>query len=74
MDTTKATEQQEQAPAIPDGIETIESLFERLDVPSWQAKALMIHEGWSQGKAMTEKQFRAALKKFLSAPVGGDKS
>ncbi|SFI90083.1 hypothetical protein SAMN05518846_101473 [Brevibacillus centrosporus] len=74
LETTKQTDQQEQAPAVPDGMESIESLFVRLDVPKWQAKALMVHEGWSQGKAMTEKQFKAALKKFLGAPIGGEKS
>lgn len=74
METAKPTEQPKQTPVIPDGMETVETWFERLDIPAWQAKALMVHEGWSQGKAMTEKQFRAALKKFLGAPVGGGKS
>ncbi|WP_035296203.1 hypothetical protein [Brevibacillus thermoruber] len=72
METAKATEEQEQTPSMPDGMETIETWFERLEVPAWQAKALMVHEGWSQGKALTEKQFRAALKRFMSAPVGGE--
>lgn len=50
---------------------TIEELRQRLNIPAAACAGAMTQQGWGAGKQVGEKEFSAAVAKFLAAPIRG---
>lgn len=62
-----------QAPAADPGeLRTIEALAKAAGTPDWVLAGATVHYGWGAGKEMTEQEYRKAIDRFLSSPIGGD--
>lgn len=58
------------APAQP-ALESLTVLADRHRIASWQQAALMRCMGWETGKMATDAEYRAALARLKSRPMGG---
>lgn len=52
-------------------LEALSVLADRHRVTSWQQAALMRCMGWENGKMVTDAEYRAALARLKSRPMGG---
>lgn len=75
MATKKKTEDaREQAPSVLEKMESLAALEDRFRVPAWQQAALLRFMGWTDGKMLTEAEYRAALDKLAARRLGGGRS
>ena len=52
-------------------LESLSALADRHRIASWQQAALMRCMGWENGKMVTDAEYRAALARLKSRPMGG---
>lgn len=52
-------------------LETLSVLADRHRIASWQQAALMRCMGWEAGKMVTDAEYRGALERVRSRPMGG---
>ena len=51
-------------------LKTIEELSKKNKTPDYVLIGVKIHMGWAAGKAVSEKEYKAAVDKFLNEPSG----
>ncbi len=59
------------APHPKDALCPVEEWVGKKGIPKWQLAGAMRMQGWAAGKAVTENEFDAAIKKFVKKPLGG---
>jgi hypothetical protein len=48
----------------------VEKLAKDNGIPNWELAGLMRFAGWAEGKSVTEKELKAALKRFRKRRMG----
>jgi hypothetical protein len=67
--TTSASEEPKKKETVKPEEFTIEELAERLKVPKWVLKGMMVAYNWGTGKSLTEKDFISKRDSWLNGPM-----